>query len=500
MSARSRSRSPPNCPLRTPHPSDPNNPPDRPMRTLLLSPSGPTYYVLDEDPSDHICPTEDPIASSLLSGSVCIRRSDTEENSIGIQTISKPPMSPPFPSGPLHTSRSDFEEDDFADIHPIMKPPMSPPIPRGPLHTTRSDSEEEEPPMCPPLPSGPLHTSRSDSEEEDDFADVHPIIEPPMSPPLPSGPLHTTRSDSEEEDSSIIKPLMSPPLPSGPLHTSRSDSEEDSANIYSIMRPPMSPPLPSGPLHTTRSDSEGEDSPDVPPIVSPPKPIKADVRGTWLRQEIEKKREEDESLGIVTDDETSVFHQEMLPNIPDGELQSWVDPIHNWEPISYSVIPSRKKIPLPSHSESDDEDDVIFVESISNHEQTKDEDKKAMVHLSDFVVEFKEEVEKLPAIFINCYQLSNEEKNEQVRLLDDKDEVVVVIGRYMVRTTKEGIEKARKDWDKGIYDNISDIDEEDSDLDILDEDSENFEVEIVEDSSESSDSEVEIIDEIIRPG
>jgi len=357
MSARSRSGSPPNSPLRKPLPSDPNDLPERPMRTLLLSPSGPTYYVLDEDPSDHIFPTEDPISSPVLSGSVHIRRSDTEGNSI--------------------------------DMHTISKPPMSPPLPSGPLHTTRSDSEEEDPPMCPPLPSGPLHTTRSDFEEED-FADISPIIL--------SGPLHTTRSDSEEEDSadihSIIEPPMSPSLSSGPLHTTRSDSEEeDSANIYPIIRTPMSPPLPSGPLHTTRSDSEGEDSADVPPIVSPPKPIKADVRGTWLRQEMEKKREEDESLGIVTDDETSVFHQEMLPNIPDGELQSWVDPIHNWEPISYSVIPSRKKIPLPSHTQSDDEDDVIFVESISNHGQTKDGDKKAMVNLSDFVVEFEKEEE-----------------------------------------------------------------------------------------------------------
>ena len=111
--------------------------------------------------------------------------------------------------------------------------------------------------------------------------------------------------------------------------------------------------------------------------------------------------------------------------------------------------------------------------------------------LSSFVREFKAESMKPPAI---DRILSDKEKNDKVKVLQDKDEVVVVNRRCLVRTTKEGIEKSRRDWEESANlssdDDIRIINSSDDEEDIRIVDEGEDEINIIE-----SEDEVIIIEE-----
>jgi len=338
----------------------------------------------------------------------------------------------------------------------------------------------------------------------------HITIPPETDGPLITSPLAQTFSQSLTDGSVHSSPILatSPPISDGPLDTSLSN--RDAIPPFKDNSPSTraySPPLPNLALHTTRSDSSGSNSEDEDSEIQ--KPIKNDVRGSCIKQEITKKRKQDEALGIVTDKEMKLFQQDMLRGVEEEESPTWSNTICKWEPSYQSRIPSWDKSRLPS--ESDEDDDLPFqglkegqggfhtvaeIHDIpdegnslgeSSHgvkqddkdmwnvmEKSEEGEENVKMCFSHFVKEFEVESTK-PTAIVGI--LSINEMNEHVKHLNDKDEVLIVNRRCMVRTTKEGIEKARRDWEEEC-DNEMEFGEEDI-SDVVSEEGHEFEDKII---------------------
>jgi len=198
-------------------------------------------------------------------------------------------------------------------------------------------------------------------------------------------------------------------------------------------------PSKARPRHTSRSDSEATNSqrgssPEKQSLADRLMAISSNTgeresRGKWLTEQMEEyfdKKGNDQS-GEPTEEEIKM--QLKLPTKETVDKNEFKEPLTNWQPVENTGIPGWRKELLPEE------------EVMRPPDWKPPTPPRVDISLQQYKDEFKEESPKLPKI--------NEIVQDKERILredlDDNDEVVLYNRECIIRTTKAGIRRSKRD-------------------------------------------------------
>jgi len=221
------------------------------------------------------------------------------------------------------------------------------------------------------------------------------------------------RDDRREESRSQIEIKDEPGEPSKfrPRHTSRSDSEATNSQRGSSP-PPERPTSLKDRLMAISSHSEDKES-----------------RGKWLKEKIEdhfSKHGIDESAPPT---EEEIKMQLKLPSKEAIEKNEFKEPLTNWQTVENTGIPGWNKELLPEE------------EIVRPPDWKPPTPPRVDIRLVTYVDEFKKEEPELPKI-TDIFTSKEEILRKDIK---DDDEVVLYNSECIIRTTKAGIKKSKRD-------------------------------------------------------